>query len=78
MAFRRERLELVEAVIMGSGHEWVRGPCIVIHESVILEMNGTLEEEGEKIVTRPQKRSALFGNETRDKMSDKIEICVSN
>lgn len=25
---RRERLELVEDVIMGSGHEWVRGPYI--------------------------------------------------
>ena len=25
-----------------------------------------------------KKRSALFGNETRDKMSDKIEIRVSN
>jgi hypothetical protein len=26
MAFRRERLELVEDVVMGSGHESARGP----------------------------------------------------
>jgi len=30
MAFRRERLELVEDMVMGSGHESVRGPVFCV------------------------------------------------
>lgn len=50
-------------------------------ESAIPVLSGTQLSGGRgggEGVTRPKKRSALFGNETRDKMSDKIEIRVSN